>query len=56
MGVVGGKKKSGCLLFLFNIVNMVLFLAFLVLMICGYVWAGEWNDLTSNSILTNCNN
>jgi hypothetical protein len=45
-GVVGGKKKNGCLLFLFNIVNIAIFLAFLVLMILSYVWAGEFGNFT----------
>ena len=48
-GVVGGKKKNGCLLFLFNLVNIAIFIAFLVLMILSYVWAGEFGNFDHNN-------
>ncbi|CAD8105912.1 unnamed protein product [Paramecium sonneborni] len=44
IGIIGGKKKSSCLLFLFNMVNIVILLGFIALMILGYVLANEIQD------------
>lgn len=49
-GVLGGKKKNACLLFIFNLVNMGLFVAFLVIMILGYVWAGEMGNYDPSKV------
>lgn len=47
IGILGGKKKSACLLLLFNLVNIGLLLGFIALMILGYVLANriEKNDI-----------
>lgn len=49
-GVLGGKKKSAFLLFIFNLVNIGLFAAFLVIMILGYKWAGEMGNYNPETV------
>ncbi|CAD8201796.1 unnamed protein product [Paramecium octaurelia] len=53
IGILGGKTKSACLLLIFNLINIALFLGFVALMIFGYVWATEIKNLNINTYCSN---
>ncbi|CAK93983.1 unnamed protein product (macronuclear) [Paramecium tetraurelia] len=53
IGIFGGKKKSACLLLIFNLVNIALFLGFVGLTVAGYVRAHQINGL---DVSTYCSN
>lgn len=39
IGIIGGKKKNACLLLVFNIGNVIILLAFIILTVIGYIMA-----------------
>jgi hypothetical protein len=39
IGIVGGNKKNACLLLVFNIGNVIILLAFIILTVIGFIMA-----------------
>jgi len=44
-GVIGGHKKISCLLFIYNIGNIAIGLAFLILAIVCFILGAGWGNL-----------
>ncbi|CAK60795.1 unnamed protein product (macronuclear) [Paramecium tetraurelia] len=54
-GVVGGQHKKPCLLLVFNVGNIIIIIAFILLMVIGYVLADETRKLTDQDYQQNEN-
>ncbi|CAK58202.1 unnamed protein product (macronuclear) [Paramecium tetraurelia] len=54
-GIVGGQQKKPCLLLVFNVGNVIIIIAFVILMAIGFVLADEANKLIDKDYQQNEN-